>query len=164
MNMQHAASNPQNFNGLFQVIATDNQGYTSTADVVISLVPTTVHGAVFPPEGFQGTVQENARTGDPIFNLTNPTQALVIAPFASANVTLGQYEWYLQPQGAVGALAINANTGVVTVANGALLDYETAPQLQFSIRAIDQSTGLPYGTLLYVFFSPFRLVYTVLLD
>jgi hypothetical protein len=227
MNMQHAAGNPLNFNGFFQVIATDNQGYvsayttqptgclrntlhfhshlptrahtrlrfshalsltftrplllpppplricgsrtilvrfslthtyplsltcryTSSASVVISLVPLTVHGQVFPTEGFSGTVQEDAPTGMVVYNLSDPSQALVIQPDPESNITLVGYEWFLQPQGAVGSLAINSVTGAITVANGALLDYETARDLQFRIRGTDPNTGLTYGVLLYI--------------
>ena len=129
---------------------THSPRYTTTADVVIELVPLTVHGQVFPPEGFSGTVQENAPTGMAVYNLSDPSQALVIRPNAESNITLVGYEWFLEPQRAVGSLAINNVTGAITVANGARLDYESESDLQFRIRATDASTGLDYGVLLYI--------------
>ena len=37
-----------------------------------------------------------------------------------------------------GRFAINASTGAITVANGALLDYETATSHVINVRALDQ--------------------------
>lgn len=115
MNMQHAATNPQNFNGFFRVIATDQQGYTSSTDITIDLVPFSVHGAIFPALGFVGVIPENAASGTPVMNHSNPTQPLIIAPIAGSNVTVNSYEWFLQPQGATNALRIDPTTGAVTV-------------------------------------------------
>lgn len=115
MNMQHAATNPQNFNGFFRVVATDHQGYTSVADVTIDLVPLTVHGAIFPALGFSGVIPENATSGTPVMNHSNPSQPLIISPLPGSNVSVNSYEWFLQPQGATDALRIDPTTGAVTV-------------------------------------------------
>ena len=51
-----------------------------------------------------------------------------------------------------GRFAINASTGAITVANGALLDYETATSWQIGVRTADQ-TG-------HVFDKPFTIAVT----
>jgi len=147
MNMQHAATNPQNFNGFFRVIAMDQQGYTTVTDVTIDLLPLTVHGAIFPPLGFAGVIPENATRGDPVMNHSNTSQPLILAPDPSSNATVTLWEWFLQPTGGIGALQINSTTGAVTVLNGALLDHETLPHLNFRVRA---TVSLQYVTPLFV--------------
>eukprot|EP00038_Savillea_parva_P006784 m.165816 g.165816 ORF g.165816 m.165816 type:complete len:2014 (-) comp12609_c0_seq1:393-6434(-) len=150
MNMQHAADNPASFNGFFRVVATDQQGYTSTVDVSISLVPLTVHGAIFPVEGFSGVIPEGAATGTAVMthpDANNQSVPLVVSPLPGSNLTVTLYEWFLQPQGAINALRIDNTTGAVTVQNGALLNYETQAHLSYRVRG---TVVLQYITPLFV--------------
>src|SRR5207253_1022827 len=71
-----------------------------------------------------GTVSEGAATGD-----------LVGITAASSDVNGGTVTFSLSDD-AGGRFAINGSTGVVTVANGSLLDYESAPGHQYSITVV----------------------------
>src|SRR5205823_83876 len=78
-------------------------------------------GGVAPPGE---TVSEGAATGD-----------LVGMTAASSSVSGGSVTFSLSDD-AGGRFAINGSTGVVTVANGSLLDYESAPGHQYSITVV----------------------------
>src|SRR5205823_9652088 len=78
-------------------------------------------GGVAPPGE---TVSEGAATGD-----------LVGMTAASSSVSGGSVSVLLRDD-AGGRFAINGSTGVVTVANGSLLDYESAPGHQYSITVV----------------------------
>src|SRR5207253_884311 len=90
-----------------------------------------------------GTVSEGAATGD-----------LVGITAASSDVNGGTVTFSLSDD-AGGRIDINGSTGVVTVANGSLLDYESAPGHQYSITVVasdgtlpsSQSTTIPYTAL-----------------
>ncbi|PSR09200.1 MAG: hypothetical protein C7M88_07360 [Candidatus Arcticimaribacter sp.] len=51
-----------------------------------------------------------------------------------ASVSTGSLQYSLTSQSVAGALAINASTGVVTVADAALFDFETAQSLTANVR------------------------------
>lgn len=73
-----------------------------------------------------GTVAENAANGT------------VIGTVAGVDPDAGSAFTYALVDNAGGRFAINASTGVVTVANGALLDYETAASQTITARITDQ--------------------------
>src|SRR5207253_2180146 len=74
-----------------------------------------------------GTVSEGAATGD-----------LVAITAASSDVNGGTVTFSLSDD-AGGRFAINGSTGVVTVANASLLDYETATSHNITVHAADAS-------------------------
>lgn len=65
--IEHAATDPTLFNGFFRVVATDNQGQTTSCNVVIELVPASSRPA-FPEGGYHGSVLENATSGTAVLN------------------------------------------------------------------------------------------------
>src|SRR6185295_16001380 len=73
-----------------------------------------------------GSVAENAPTGT------------FVAAIHGVDRDTGAVLTYSLLDDAGGRFAINANTGVVTVANGALLDFETARFHNISVRVTDQ--------------------------
>jgi Ca2+-binding RTX toxin-like protein len=78
-----------------------------------------------------GTVAENAANGT------------VVGTVAGTDPDAGSVLTYSLVNNAGGRFAINANTGVITVANGSLLDYETAPSQTIVVRVTDQG-GLTF--------------------
>ncbi|MEY9591315.1 Ca2+-binding RTX toxin-like protein [Bradyrhizobium yuanmingense] len=78
-----------------------------------------------------GSVAENAANGTVVGTVTG------IDPDAGAVLS------YSLTNNAGGRFAINATTGQITVANGALLDYETATSHNVSVHVVDQG-GLSF--------------------
>ncbi len=97
---------------------------TLTKDQVMTINVTNVNEA---PTGASGTlsVNENSANGVAV--------GTVLGTDPDANTTFG----YSLVDNAGGRFAINATTGQVTVANGALLDFETNPSHSITVRVSD---------------------------
>ncbi|MFN3231367.1 MAG: cadherin domain-containing protein [Alphaproteobacteria bacterium] len=67
----------------------------------------------------------------------------VVGTVSTTDPDAGDTHTYSLTNDAGGRFAINATTGEVTVANGSLLDYETATSHQITVRSTDQG-GLTY--------------------
>lgn len=107
----------------FSYTIADAAGLTSTATVTLTVV-----GANDAPFGLalNGTqVDENAATGTTVGTL------------GASDVDQGDVLTYSLTNNAGGRFAINSVTGVITVANGGLLDYETAQSHGIVARATD---------------------------
>ena len=77
------------------------------------------------------TVAENAATGT------------VVGTVTGTDVDAGDTKTYSLTDTAGGRIAIHASTGVITVANGSLLNYESAPSHSVTVRVTDRG-GLTY--------------------
>ncbi|WP_162243979.1 cadherin repeat domain-containing protein [Pseudorhodoferax sp. Leaf265] len=108
------------------VLATSSDGSTSSANFTIGLtdVNEAPVGAVTDVDATANSVAENAVNGT-VVGVT----AQALDPDSTASVT------YSLTDNAGGRFAIDANTGVVTVADGSLLDYETAASHQITVLA-----------------------------
>jgi hypothetical protein len=101
-----------------------NSGNT-TSNYVPGYVPETPPATPTDADPTANAVAENAATGTPV--------GLTVAVLGATNATLT----YSLTDNAGGRFAIDAATGVVTVANGALLDYETATSYPITAQASD---------------------------
>eukprot|EP00041_Stephanoeca_diplocostata_P039671 m.1637402 g.1637402 ORF g.1637402 m.1637402 type:complete len:1970 (-) comp25810_c0_seq1:222-6131(-) len=151
--IEHATTDPMLFNGFFRIVATDNQGQTTSCNVIIELVPGT-SGPAFPDGGYAGQVLENATVGMAVLNTSgHPLVVLATDPFQSENATVSiAYDWLLVPTGFENVLLVDNHTGAVTVGPAAsTLDYESIPghELVFGVRATD-SEGLMDSTQVVV--------------
>lgn len=118
------------------VRVTDNTGLTDDGIVTIRLsdmvneAPTTINRApVFVDPTAPVTIEENKATGTVV--------ATVVASDPDANDML---RFSIANAGNNGAFAIS-NTGVVTVANSALLNFETTPTFALTVNVTDRATG-----------------------
>ena len=107
-------------NGTFNVTAKLNAGPNSSAvsvmvDTVLPAVPTDTNGAT-------NQVAENAANGAAVGLTANSTDTNAIT-------------YSITSDSSGGAFTIHTSTGVVTVANGSLLDYEAATSHTITIRA-----------------------------
>ncbi len=123
------------------VQATSTDGSTSTETFTINLTDDTSEAAVGPvtdSDGTANTISESAANGSAV-GLTG------LATDADATDTVT----YSLTDNAGGRFAIDANTGVVTVANASLLDYETATSHTVTIQAssTDGSTSTETFTI-----------------
>src|SRR5262249_14363932 len=94
-----------------------------------------------------GNVNE-APTGIGLSNATvaeNSANGTVIGTASGHDPDAGATLTYSLQDNAGGRFAINATTGVLTVANGSLLDFETATSHAITVRATDQG-GLFHDT------------------
>ncbi|HIV72895.1 MAG TPA: cadherin domain-containing protein [Candidatus Aquabacterium excrementipullorum] len=109
------------------VVATSSDGSTSTQSFTVNLSDVSEYpvGAVMDTNAAANTVAENAATG----TLAGIT-AQATDPDASNNTVT-----YTLSDNAGGRFAINATTGVVTVANSSLLDYESATSHTITVLA-----------------------------
>ncbi|HLO76604.1 MAG TPA: cadherin domain-containing protein [Magnetospirillum sp.] len=96
-------------------------------DVTYNRVP----GALSDANGAANQVSENAHAGDAV-----GVTALSLDPDAGDTVT------YSLVDDAGGRFAIDATTGVITVADASLLDYETATSHQVTVLASDGSQSI----------------------
>ncbi|MDB5516978.1 MAG: hypothetical protein JWQ17_3736, partial [Tardiphaga sp.] len=107
------------------VLVSDGKGGTSTADFVINVtdraptVPADANGAT------GGSISEGAVNGN------------TVGITASSSDINGGAVTYSLGDNAGGRFAINATTGVVTVANASLLDFETATSHKITVVASD---------------------------
>ncbi|WP_326540719.1 cadherin domain-containing protein, partial [Pseudorhodoferax sp.] len=108
------------------VLATSSDGSTSNADFTVNLTDVNEQpvGAVADVNAAANQVAENAANGT-VVGIT----AQAIDPDGSATVG------YSLSDNAGGRFAIDAVTGVVTVADGTLLNYETATSHQITVLA-----------------------------
>ncbi len=107
----------------FSYTITDTGGLTSSAVVTV-----TVNGVNDTPFGLglsNTNIDENSANGT------------VVGTAAASDVDSGDTLTYSLTNNAGGRFAIDAVTGVVTVANGALLDFETAASHVIGVRATD---------------------------
>lgn len=93
-------------------------------------------GAVSDTNGAANSVNENA---------TNGTSVGVTAAASDGDATTNAITYTLDDD-AGGRFAINASSGVVTVANGSLLDYEAATSYDITVRATSQDTSFSTQT------------------
>ncbi|MFN9538961.1 MAG: cadherin repeat domain-containing protein, partial [Planctomycetota bacterium] len=100
----------------------DAAGLTSTTQVTI-----TIQGANDAPHDLLGALStaENAANGSAVGTLTR------------SDVDAGDTATYSLLDDAGGRFAINSSTGVVTVANGSLLDREAAARHNITVRVTD---------------------------
>jgi Ca2+-binding RTX toxin-like protein len=117
------------------VRVTDQDGLTF--DKTFTLAVTDVNEAPTNATLSGGTVAENAANGTAVGTVTG------IDPDVGATVT------YSLTDDAGGRFSINATTGEISVANGALLDYETATSHDVAVRVTDQD-GLTFDKTLTV--------------
>jgi hypothetical protein len=82
----------------------------------------------------RSSVAENSANGTVVGTVTG----FDFDPAAVLSYTLSDY--------AAGRFAINASTGVITVADGAMPDYETTKSHQITVRTADQSGHVFYNT------------------
>jgi Ca2+-binding RTX toxin-like protein len=110
---------------LITIRVTDRSG--ATYDEVFSIAVTNVNEA---PTSLTltsgGAVAENAANGT------------IVAQLSATDPDSGSSLSYSLSNTAGGRFAINATTGAITVANGMLLDYETATSHQVTARVTDQ--------------------------
>jgi Ca2+-binding RTX toxin-like protein len=117
------------------VRVTDQGGLTF--DKVFTLGVTNVNEAPSNATLTGGSVAENAANGT------------VVGTVAGVDPDAGAILTYSLTDNAGGRFAINASTGAITVANGSLLDYETAPSHAITVRVVDQG-GLAFDKTLAI--------------
>ncbi len=91
-------------------------------------VTSTGVGAVSDTDGAGNTVAENATNG-----------TLVGVTASAANIDVGPAVTYTLSNSAGGCFVIDPNTGVVTVANASLLDFETATSKSITVLATNSN-------------------------
>ena len=117
------------------VRVTDQGGLTF--DKAFSLTVTNVNEAPSNATLIGGTIAENSANGATVGTVAG------VDPDAGATMT------YSLTDTAGGRFAINATTGVVTVANGTLLNFESAASHNVTVRLTDQS-GLTFDKVLAI--------------
>ncbi|MFN5710006.1 MAG: cadherin domain-containing protein, partial [Planctomycetota bacterium] len=112
----------------------DAAGLTSTTQVTI-----TIQGANDAPHDLLGalSIAENAANGSAVGTITR------------SDVDTGDTATYSLLDDAGGRFAINSSTGVVTVANGSLLDREAAASHNITVRVTD-TAGATYDEVMTV--------------
>ncbi|MFN9750759.1 MAG: cadherin domain-containing protein, partial [Planctomycetota bacterium] len=112
----------------------DAAGLTSTTQVTI-----TIQGANDAPHDLLGalSIAENAANGSAVGTITR------------SDVDSGETATYSLVDDAGGRFAINSSTGVVTVANGSLLDREAAASHNITVRVTD-TAGATYDEVMTV--------------
>ncbi|MCC2981318.1 beta strand repeat-containing protein [Sphingomonas sp. IC4-52] len=109
----------------FSYVVTDASGTLQTGTVTVTLA-----GVADAPRGVTmtgGTVDENAAAGT------------LVATFAGVDPDSGDVLSYALANNAGGRFVIDAATGVLRVAGGAVLDYETTPTLGVVVTVTDLS-------------------------
>ena len=108
------------------VLATSTDGSANSQAFTINVTNVNDNPVTVPADTnvAANTVAENAATGTTV-------GVTALATDADAGTTIS----YSLTDDAGGRFAINATTGVVTVANGALLDYETATSHNITVLA-----------------------------
>ena len=108
---------------------TDQAGLSFTKNLVVSLTNVNEGPTALTLTG--GTVKENSAAGT------------VVGTVKGTDPDKGDVLTYSLTENANGRFVINATTGVITVAQGAVLDFETTPQIALTARVTDQG-GLTY--------------------
>jgi VCBS repeat-containing protein len=108
----------------FSYTLRDEAGATATAQLSV-----TIRGANDAPHDITGTlsIAENAAAGT------------VVGTVAAHDVDAGDAFTYALTDTAAGRFAIHAGTGTVTVADGSLLDHESAASHAITVRATDRA-------------------------
>ncbi|MDJ0609183.1 MAG: cadherin domain-containing protein [Kiloniellales bacterium] len=124
-----------------EVTATSTDGTTTTQTFTVNLTDDTAEdavGAVSDSNASANTVSESAANGTAV-----GVTALATDPDASDSVT------YALSDDAGGRFDIDGNTGVVTVADNSLLDYETATShtVEVTATSTDGSTSIQSFTI-----------------
>ncbi|MFN9988021.1 MAG: beta strand repeat-containing protein, partial [Pirellula sp.] len=119
---------------VFTYTMQDAAGLTSTTQVTV-----TIQGANDAPNDITGTlsVAENSRNGTSVGTVVGQ------------DVDAGDTRTYSLVDNAGGRFAINNSTGLVTVANGSMLDFETATSHNITIRVTD-ATGATFDKVMTV--------------
>ena len=77
----------------------------------------------------------------------NSANAAVVGTVTATDIEAGQTRTFSITAGNIGgAFAINANSGQITVANSAALDFETTPSFSLTVRATDNGVPVQFGT------------------
>jgi hypothetical protein len=116
-NMEYCATDPTKFDGFFAVEGCDNDGQCVTVTVIIELVASGAAAPFFAHAIYNGEVSEDVPAGTviavaPELKVDSDGAGGVKYSFFGTAVNMG------------GALAIDENTAVITVADASLLDYE----------------------------------------
>jgi hypothetical protein len=123
------------------VVATSSDGSSSSQSFTIDLTDVNEHavGTISDVDATPNEVNENASNGDEV----GITARAVDADATNNTVT------YTLTDNAGGRFAIDANTGVVTVLDAALLDFETTTSHTITVRATssDGSTSTQFFTI-----------------
>ena len=111
--------------------ATNSKSVSQTIDIVVapSQGTTTDHGTITDVTWSNGSVAENAANNK------------VVGTVHGVDTLTGEPLSYTLLDNAGGRFAIDAATGVITVANGSLLDFEAAASHGVSVQVKDQTTG-----------------------
>ncbi|MDC8448276.1 MAG: DUF4347 domain-containing protein [Nitrospira sp.] len=119
-----------------KVSTASNGGTTafSSATDTVDVTVTPVNDAPTDLALSANTVAENAATGT------------VVGTVSGTDPDAGDTKTYSLTDNAGGRFAINSATGVITVANGTLLDYESTPSHDVIVRVTD-SGGLTYDEM-----------------
>jgi Ca2+-binding RTX toxin-like protein len=121
-------------NNVYDVVVTaSNNGVSYSQAVSVAVTDVDEFDVTAPVNAIVGAiaVNENAVAGTAIGLTANAVDA-----DGTNNIVT-----YSLTNNAGGAFAINANTGVVTVANAALLNYETVQSLGITVRATSSDTS-----------------------
>jgi|CXWL01.1.fsa_nt_gi hypothetical protein len=119
-------------NNVYQVVVQASDGRGGTDSQVISVRVTNVNEAPTDLSLSANTVAENAANGT------------VVGTVTGTDPDAGDTKTYSCTDSAGGRFAINRSTGVITVANGALLNYEAASSHNVTVRVTDRG-GLTYN-------------------
>ena len=109
------------------VLSTGPVTNSKTVSQTIDIVVAPLKGAITDETLSGGSVLENAANGTVVGTV------LGVDSLPGATLT------YTLTDNANGRFAINANTGVITVANGSLLDFETATSHNIQVQVNDQT-------------------------
>jgi uncharacterized protein len=118
-----------NFNGSDSFTFRANDGNVNSNVATVSLTITAVNDAPNDINLVANSVSENAANGT------------VVGTATAADPDAGSTFTYQMVDPAGGRFAINSTTGQITVANGSLLDFETATSYTIWIRVTDGSGG-----------------------
>ncbi len=129
---------PLNFTGDFKLTvnatSTDHATLTTGAAIDSKTVSQTIDFTVAAPKG--------AITGETLSGATvaeNAANGTVVGTVTATDTLSGAVLTYSLLGNAGGAFAINANTGVITVADGTKLDFETAASQSVQVHVADQT-------------------------
>eukprot|EP00040_Diaphanoeca_grandis_P032241 m.195019 g.195019 ORF g.195019 m.195019 type:complete len:2186 (-) comp32545_c1_seq1:652-7209(-) len=154
----HGADHPCLFSGDFNVKAEITVGagnakrsYTTTLSythVIIDLLPAEYGAIAFDKGGFNGTIPENAPNGAAVLDLEGKPLIVKLSDEPRFDGVEGNFKW--AAQSIVGAFAVNADTGAVTVADSTLVDREARdngrfnPATGMATSVVEASLGFGY--------------------
>lgn len=114
---------------VFTIVATDAAGNANQqiVDLVVQLPAGASNVAPIITSGTSVTVSENAAVGADLYHVT------AVDPNAGDTLT-----YRIAAGNEAGNFTINENTGVISLAAGGALDYETAPSYSLTLEVTDQ--------------------------